>query len=114
MPSTKTKPKKNKDKKKNKKKDNGHLTAKSSDRHALYEKSVQEPEAECDLINQVWEEQRGRGCTSIREDFCGTAAVVCMEWVNRRRGQYGHRRRSGSPTVLELGSPPSSKIATDR
>ena len=33
---------------------------------------------------QAWEEQRGRRCESIREDFCGTA-VVCMEWVKRRR-----------------------------
>lgn len=59
-------------------------TAKSSDRHELYELSVQEPEAECDLIDQVWREQRGRRCLSIREDFCGTA-TVCMEWVKRRR-----------------------------
>lgn len=58
------------------------LTARTCDRHALYEQSVQEPEAECDLIDQAWREQRGRACRSIREDFCGTAAV-CREWVKR-------------------------------
>ncbi len=59
-------------------------TATTSDRHELYELSVQEPEAECDLIDQVWKEQRKRKCQTIREDFCGTAAV-CMEWVKRRK-----------------------------
>jgi SAM-dependent methyltransferase len=63
---------------------NGWLTAESSDRHELYEKAVQEPEAECDLIDQVWKEQHSRRCRSIREDFCGTAAV-CREWVKRRK-----------------------------
>ncbi len=60
------------------------LNAENSDRHELYEKSVQEPQAECNLIDQVWSEQRNRKCRSIREDFCGTAAV-CMEWVKRRK-----------------------------
>jgi SAM-dependent methyltransferase len=64
--------------------DNGYRTAKTSDRHELYELSVQEPESEVDLIEQVWSEQRDRRCELIREDFCGTA-VVCKEWVKRRR-----------------------------
>lgn len=59
-------------------------TAATSDRYELYEKSVQEPDAEVNLIDQVWAEQRGRKCKHIREDFCGTAAV-CMEWVKRRK-----------------------------
>ena len=59
-------------------------TAKTADRHELYEQSVQEPAAECDLVDQAWKEQRDRKCHSIREDFCGTAAV-CMEWVKRRK-----------------------------
>ena len=79
MPSTASKSKK---KKKSKKK--GWLTAATADRHELYERAVQEPEAECDLIDQVWKEQRTRQCDSIREDFCGTA-VVCAEWVKRRK-----------------------------
>jgi SAM-dependent methyltransferase len=63
---------------------NGWPSAKTSDRYDLYERSVQEPEAECDLIDQVWRELRGRKCRVIREDFCGTAAVA-MEWVRQRR-----------------------------
>lgn len=59
-------------------------TAATSDRHQLYEMSVQEPSAECDLVEQVWKELRGRKCRHIREDFCGTAAV-CVEWVKRSR-----------------------------
>ena len=74
----KTKSRKGKDKKRKKSK----RTAAASDRHELYELSVQEPEAEVDLIEQVWKEQRGRPCRHVREDFCGTAAV-CAEWVQR-------------------------------
>jgi SAM-dependent methyltransferase len=59
-------------------------TAKNSDKWELYELSVQEPEAECDLIDQVWSELRDRQCRSIREDFCGTA-VNCVEWVKRHK-----------------------------
>jgi SAM-dependent methyltransferase len=58
-------------------------TAETSDKQELYELSVQEPEAECDLIDQVWTEQRSRKCLRIREDFCGSGAVA-MEWVKRR------------------------------
>lgn len=70
---------------KQKKRKKKHVrTAKNSDKWELYELSVQEPEAECDLIEQVWSEIRGRPCRSIREDFCGTA-VNCVEWVKRHK-----------------------------
>lgn len=59
-------------------------TAAASDKYELYELSVQEPQAECDLVDQVWKERRGRTPHHIREDFCGTAAV-CFEWIKRRR-----------------------------
>ncbi|MHC4413988.1 MAG: SAM-dependent methyltransferase [Planctomycetota bacterium] len=59
-------------------------TAATSDRHELYELSVQEPEAECDFIDQVWKERRRRSAHHIREDFCGTAAAS-IEWVKRRK-----------------------------
>ena len=75
-------------------------TASTSDRWALYEQAVQEPEADCEFIEQVWRELRGRRPRQLREDFCGTA-VDAIEWV--RRG----RRNTAiavdiSPTVLEL------------
>mgnify|MGYP006300259355 CR=1 FL=1 len=72
-------------KKKNKKK--GWRTAEGADIHELYELSVQDAEAEVDLIDQVWQERRGRVCNSLREDFCGTA-LVCREWVKRRKKNH--------------------------
>ena len=59
-------------------------TAAASDRYELYELAVQDADGECDLIEQVWKELRGRAPHHIREDFCGTA-LVCREWVRRRR-----------------------------
>jgi len=57
-------------------------TAANSDKHELYELSVQEPEAECDFIDQAWRELRGRAPRTLREDFCGTA-IAAIEWVKR-------------------------------
>lgn len=72
-------------KKKNKGKGKGWRTAKGADVLELYEQSVQEPESEIDIIDQIWNEQRGRIAGSLREDFCGTAAIA-IEWVKRRDG----------------------------
>jgi len=60
----------------------GWVTAKTADINDLYERSVQCPESEVDLILQVWRELRNREPHSIREDFCGTSAVA-REWVRR-------------------------------
>lgn len=60
------------------------MTAATSDRFDLYERSVQEPTAECEFIEQVWREKRRRKPRQIREDFCGTAAV-CASWIQRHR-----------------------------
>ena len=58
-------------------------TASTADKHELYELSVQNVEAECDFIDQVWKGRRGRLARHIREDFCGTAATT-MAWIKRR------------------------------
>ena len=60
----------------------GWITAKTADINDLYERSVQCPESEVDLIFQVWKELRGREPVTMREDFCGTSAVA-REWVRR-------------------------------
>ena len=60
----------------------GWITAKTADIHELYERSVQCPESEVDLIYQAWRELRGREPITLREDFCGTSAVA-REWVCR-------------------------------
>jgi len=56
--------------------------ASQADRHALYELSVQCPEAEVDFIEDAFLKLKERKAHSLREDFCGTAAVCC-EWIKR-------------------------------
>ncbi len=58
-------------------------TAATSDRHELYELSVQGPDAQVDFLDRAWKQCRGRIAHSIREDFCGTA-IASVEWVKRR------------------------------
>ncbi len=60
----------------------GWITAKTADINELYERSVQCPESEVELIIQAWKELRGREPVSLREDFCGTSAVA-REWVQQ-------------------------------
>ena len=56
--------------------------ARREDRYDLYERSVQEPEADIALIERVFKRHYGRPARSLREDFCGTAYFAC-EWVRR-------------------------------
>ena len=60
----------------------GWITAKTADTNDLYERAVQCPESEVDLVIQAWNELRTRQPSRIREDFCGTSAVA-REWVSR-------------------------------
>jgi ubiquinone/menaquinone biosynthesis C-methylase UbiE len=64
------------------KKKMGWLTASSADIHDLYQRAVQCPESEVNLVYQSWKEMRNRVPHSVREDFCGTSAVA-REWVRR-------------------------------
>lgn len=54
--------------------------AEQSDRHELYEASVQDPESELAFVAETFEELAGRPLRRIREDFCGTANTACF-WV---------------------------------
>jgi SAM-dependent methyltransferase len=74
----------------------GWITAKTADINDLYERSVQCPESEVELIYQAWGELRDRKPTVIREDFCGTSAVA-REWV----------KQSGDNTVVGVDLDPS-------
>ena len=49
------------------------------DRHDLYQKSVQDPETEINLMVEKYQKIRGRAPVSFREDFCGTA-FLSVEW----------------------------------
>ena len=70
-------------KKKSRKSTEGWRSAKTSDRHELYELSVQNVEGEIDFVDKVWKCLRDRKARRIREDFCGTFAAAC-EWIRRR------------------------------
>jgi len=58
--------------------------AEQADRHQLYEESVQCSEAEIDFVESTFKKIRKRKPLTLREDFCGTAAVCC-EWVKRNK-----------------------------
>ena len=59
------------------------FTAKTADRHVLYELSVQDALSEVRFIDRVYKKANGRPPTTLREDFCGTA-LLCAEWVKRK------------------------------
>lgn len=59
------------------------LSARTADRHTLYELAVQNVEAEIDFVDRVYTKLRGRRARRLREDFCGTYASSC-EWARRR------------------------------
>ncbi len=68
---------------KKKKKKKKAFTAANSDRHVLYQMSVQNVEAEIDFVDETFKTLRGRHAVSLREDFCGTGHTSC-EWIGRR------------------------------
>ncbi len=52
------------------------------DLHYLYEAAVQGVETDLDFAVRIFKNKRKRKPASLREDFCGTAALAC-EWVKR-------------------------------
>jgi len=60
------------------------LTARNSERHWLYEQSVQNVEFEVGFIERVYRKEFGHRPHSLREVFCGTA-LLSAAWVARRR-----------------------------
>jgi cyclopropane fatty-acyl-phospholipid synthase-like methyltransferase len=73
--------------------------AEIADRYRLYELAVQDAGAEVGFVDRTFRRLRGRPAETLREDFCGTAAV-CAEWVRTRRS----RRAWGvdlDPAVLD-------------
>lgn len=47
------------------------------DRHALYQLSAQNPEADLAFLDRVFEEHANRKPMTLREDFCGSAYLSC-------------------------------------
>ena len=56
------------------------LTARTADKHALYETSVQDTAADIHFLSRVFKKERGRPPLALREDFCGTGNL-CAAWV---------------------------------
>ena len=54
--------------------------ARRADKYDLYQRSVQEPDADLQLITRIFRTHYGQWPRSLREDFCGTAYFAC-EWV---------------------------------
>jgi len=54
--------------------------AAQADRHALYERAVQDPEGDVKFFARTYRKLRGHDPVSMREDFCGTAAL-CAAWA---------------------------------
>lgn len=54
--------------------------AAQADRHALYERAVQDPANDVKFFTRIYRKLRGHDPMSLREDFCGTA-VLCLEWA---------------------------------
>lgn len=60
----------------------GASQARRADKYDLYQRSVQEPEADVPLICRIFRNHHGRPPRLLREDFCGTAIMAC-HWVER-------------------------------
>lgn len=58
------------------------LTARTADKHLLYEASVQGAEQDIALVRRLFKRHSGREPRSLREDFCGTA-LVAAEFVKK-------------------------------
>ncbi len=53
------------------------LTARTADRHVLYQRSVQAPETDAAFYDRWFRRYAGRPLRRLREDFCGTAVLAC-------------------------------------
>jgi SAM-dependent methyltransferase len=74
--------------------------AELADRHDLYERAVQSPEADVELFEQIFRELRGRKPKVLREDFCGTAKL-CRTWCQSARGRQAIGIDFDGPTLAE-------------
>jgi SAM-dependent methyltransferase len=73
-------------------------TAKTADKHVLYQLSVQAPETEVDFLNAWFTKIRGKKPLSLREDFCGTA-ILCAAWVKSSKDRTATGLDIDKPTL---------------
>ena len=63
------------------------LTAEKTDKHILYQESVQAPEEDAKFLSRYFKKYTGTSLRIFREDFCGTAILSC-EFVKRSRNNF--------------------------
>ena len=73
-------------------------TAKTADKHALYQIAVQSPEAEVDFCTRLYKKYYGQPPSLFREDFCGTSLISC-DWVKRRKANRAYGVDLHGPTL---------------
>lgn len=61
-------------------------TARTADKHVLYQLAVQSPEEDVRFLTRLYQRMRGREARHMREDFCGTA-LLCAAWVKGRNAR---------------------------
>jgi SAM-dependent methyltransferase len=64
------------------------FTAKTADKHDLYQRSVQDADTEVRFVDDVFRSLRGRTPKSMCEDFCGTALLTAT-WVKKSKERTG-------------------------
>lgn len=69
-----------------------------TDKHILYQHSVQSADAEVDFIDRLYKKTYGRAATLFREDFCGTQLISC-EWVKMRPKNVAYGIDLHKPTL---------------
>ena len=85
--------------------------AEKADKFKCYELSVQSPENEIEMFDQIYNDAFKRKAYTLREDFCGTFAVCC-EWVK------SHAKRTAlgvdlCPETLQWGIDNNQSRLTD-
>lgn len=60
------------------------LTARTADKHVLYQRSVQAPADDSKTYARWFKKYTGRDMRSMREDFCGTAVLSCNHILNHK------------------------------
>ena len=73
-------------------------TARTADKHILYQESVQSPESEVDFCRRIYRKRHGENPTTFREDFCGTFLISC-DWVKRGPKNHAYGIDLHKPTI---------------
>ena len=94
-------PKKGAPKKKSTKTPKRVFTAKTADRHELYQLAVQSPKEDVAFLTRVYKKVRKKVPLHFREDFCGTG-YLSAHWI-KRGSQYTAEGFDNDPDVVGWG-----------